>query len=111
MDAEELEAVAQIVLHHYDRPNSIWFEGKEKPEWTPDILLVQDADVLDHFGVRITDHEGGDLFLDPSHAFIEAIPGVPHEGALITFDRARALSREDIPFVSRDHPLVRDMLA
>ena len=51
MDAEELEAVAQIVLHHYDRPNSIWFKGKEKPEWTPDILLVQDADVLDHFGV------------------------------------------------------------
>ena len=51
MDAEELEAVAQIVLHHYDRPNSVWFEGKEKPEWTPDILLVQDADVLDHFGV------------------------------------------------------------
>ena len=67
-------------------------------------------ELLDHFGVRITDHEGGDLFLDPSHAYIEAIPGVPREGALITFDRARALSREDIPFVTRDHPLVRDML-
>ncbi len=67
-------------------------------------------DLLDHFGVRITDHEGGDLFLDPSHAYIEAIPGVPHEGSLITFDRDRALAREDIPFVTRDHPLVRDML-
>lgn len=51
MDAADLEAVAQIVLHHYDRPNSIWYEGKEKPEWSQDILLVQDADVLDHFGV------------------------------------------------------------
>ncbi len=67
-------------------------------------------ELLDHFGVRITDHEGGDLFLDPSHAYIEAIPGVPHEGALITFNRDRALAREDIPFVTRDHPLVRDML-
>lgn len=51
MDAEELEAVAQIVLHHFDRPNSIWFEGKEKPQWSPEILLVQDADMLDHFGI------------------------------------------------------------
>ena len=51
MDAAELEAVAQIVLHHYDRPNSIWFEGKEKPVWSQNTLLVQDADVLDHFGV------------------------------------------------------------
>ncbi|HLP03082.1 MAG TPA: RNA polymerase-associated protein RapA, partial [Opitutaceae bacterium] len=67
-------------------------------------------DLLDHFGVRITDHELGDLFLDPSHAFVEAFPGVPPEGTLITFDRARALAREDIPFVTSDHPLVRDTL-
>ncbi|MFT3828470.1 MAG: RNA polymerase-associated protein RapA [Opitutaceae bacterium] len=67
-------------------------------------------DLLDHFGVRITDHELGDLFLDPSHAFVEAFPGIPTEGTLITFDRARALAREDIPFVTRDHPLVRDTL-
>ncbi len=67
-------------------------------------------ELLDHFGVRLTDHEGGDLFIDPSHAYIEAIPGVPREGALVTFDRTRALSREDLPFVTRDHPLVRDMV-
>lgn len=67
-------------------------------------------ELLDHFGVRLTDHEGGDLFVDPSHAYIEAIPGVPRDGALITFDRARALSREDLPFVTRDHPLMRDMI-
>ena len=67
-------------------------------------------ELLDHFGARLTDHEGGDLFVDPSHAYIEAIPGVPREGALITFDRTRALSREDLPFVTRDHPLMRDMI-
>ncbi|MGI5870120.1 MAG: HD domain-containing protein [Kiritimatiellia bacterium] len=51
MDADDLEAVAQIVLHHYDRPNSIWFDGKDKPAWPKEILIVQDADMLDHFGV------------------------------------------------------------
>jgi ATP-dependent helicase HepA len=84
-----------------------------------DAMRTADADpllrrllpeLLDYFGVQITDHEQGDLFLDPRHAFVEAFPGVPAEGTLITFDRARALSREDIPFVTRDHPLVRDTL-
>lgn len=49
--SEDLEAIAQIVLHHYDRPLSMWFENKEKPSWCPEILVVQDADVLDHFGL------------------------------------------------------------
>jgi len=67
-------------------------------------------DLFDHFGVLIKDHEEGDLFLDPSHAYVEAFPSIPEAGTLITFDRERALAREDIPFVTRDHPLVRDAL-
>lgn len=47
----DLEAVAKLIAHHYDRPNSKWFEGKAKPSWPPDILALQDADVLDHFGM------------------------------------------------------------
>jgi ATP-dependent helicase HepA len=68
------------------------------------------CDVLDHFGVRITDHEEGDVFLDPSHAYIEGFPSIPHEGMLATLDRKRAIAREDIRFISQDHPLVRDAL-
>ncbi len=67
-------------------------------------------DLLDHFGVQIRDHEEGDLFLDPSHAYVDEFPAIPAEGTLITFDRGRALAREDIPFVTRDHPLVQDTL-
>lgn len=47
---EELLNVAEIIAHHNERPNSKWYEGKEKPVWNLEILLVQDADVLDHFG-------------------------------------------------------------
>lgn len=68
------------------------------------------ADLLDHFGVRITEHEGGDAFLDPSHAFVEGFPSIPREGMLATYDRRRAIAREDIRFISQDHPLVRDAL-
>lgn len=64
--------------------------------------------LLDHFGVRIKDHEEGDVFLDPSHAYIESFPSIPADGMLATFDRRRAIVREDIRFLSADHPLVRD---
>lgn len=48
--AGELDQVCQMVERHYARPNSRWYAGREKPAWTEEVLLVQDADVLDHFG-------------------------------------------------------------
>jgi len=68
------------------------------------------SELLDHFGVRIKDHEEGDVFYDPSHAFIEGFPSIPAEGMLATYDRRRAIAREDIRFLSADHPLLRDAL-
>lgn len=65
-------------------------------------------ELLDHFGVRVKEHEEGDVFLDPSHAYVEAFPSIPRDGMLATFDRRRAIVREDIRFVSADHSLVRD---
>ncbi len=66
--------------------------------------------LLDHFGVRIKDHEEGDLFLDPSHAYIEGFPSIPRDGMLATFTRKRAIAREDIRFLSADHALVQDAI-
>jgi len=68
------------------------------------------SELLDHFGVRIKEHEEGDVFLDPSHAYIEGFPSIPHEGMLATFGRERAIVREDIRFVSADHSLVQDAI-
>lgn len=66
--------------------------------------------LLDHFGVRIKEHEDGDVFLDPSHAYIEGFPSIPADGMLATFHRARAILREDIRFISADHALVQDAI-
>jgi ATP-dependent helicase HepA len=68
------------------------------------------VDLLDHFGVRIREHEEGDVFLDPSHAYIEGFPSIPADGMLATFKRERAIVREDIRFLSADHPLVQDAI-
>ncbi len=66
------------------------------------------GDLLDHFGVRVKEHEGGDVFLDPSHAYVEAFPSIPREGMLATYSRQRAISREDLRFISPDHSLFQD---
>jgi ATP-dependent helicase HepA len=66
--------------------------------------------LLDHFGVRIKEHEEGDVFFDPSHAYVESFPSIPADGLLATFKRERAIVREDIGFLSPDHPLVRDAI-
>jgi ATP-dependent helicase HepA len=68
------------------------------------------GDLLDHFGVRVKEHEDGDLSLDANHAFVEGFPTIPREGLLVTYDRRRAISREDIRFLSVDHPLVQDTI-
>ncbi|HUR57571.1 MAG TPA: RNA polymerase-associated protein RapA [Opitutaceae bacterium] len=67
-------------------------------------------ELLDHFGVRVKEHEEGDVFLDPSHAYIEGFPSIPADGMLATFTRERAIVREDIRFLSADHALVQDAI-
>jgi ATP-dependent helicase HepA len=66
------------------------------------------ADLFDHFGVRVQDHEDGELTLNADHAFVEGFPAIPPGGMLATYDRSRAIVREDIRFLSADHPLVQD---
>lgn len=46
----ELERVCQMVAQHYARAGSRWYEGKPRPVWPDEVLLIQDADLLDHFG-------------------------------------------------------------
>lgn len=65
-------------------------------------------ELLDFFGVRIDEHEGGDVHIDASHAYVEAFPSIPSEGMLATFDRKRAIAREDVVFVTQDHNLISE---
>jgi ATP-dependent helicase HepA len=46
----------------------------------------------------------------PGHLITDAFPALPPEGLSVTFDRTRAASREDLGFMSWDHPIVRGAL-
>jgi ATP-dependent helicase HepA len=79
----------------------------------------QDADIdfeaffirmLDHLGVQVEELGLRSYLLKSGASQSATLPGLSPEGTMITLDRARALSREDIGFVTPDHPLVRAAL-
>lgn len=63
--------------------------------------------LFDHFGVTVEDLDERSYVLLPEHLFsADAFPGLPEEGLSVTFSREVALAREDITFLSHDHPMV-----
>jgi ATP-dependent helicase HepA len=66
--------------------------------------------LLDHYGMHIEELSHRSYLFQPSHLATNDFPPVPEEGLSITFDRTKALSREDLGFLSIDHPLVRGAL-
>ena len=48
----ELALVCLMVENHYARPLSRWYEGVEKPVWPLPVLIMQDADLIDHVGAN-----------------------------------------------------------
>ena len=61
--------------------------------------------VFHHFGIEMEDLAPRTYFLHPASEATEVFPSIPSEGMGVTFDRKRALSRQDIGFLSWDHPL------
>jgi ATP-dependent helicase HepA len=66
--------------------------------------------LLDHLGVGIEDMGERSYLLTISHMKTDLAADIPDEGLPVTFDRERALSREDVRFMSMDHPIVRSAL-
>ncbi|MBD2858926.1 RNA polymerase-associated protein RapA [Spongiibacter sp. KMU-158] len=80
----------------------------ERPEQLREYLEL----LCDQFGVDIEEHSENAIILRPGEQMLtEAFPHLPEEGMTGTFDRERALSREDMHFLTWEHPLVHDSIA
>jgi ATP-dependent helicase HepA len=66
--------------------------------------------LLDHFGVQVDDLDTRGYILKPGHLITDALPALPEDGMSVTFDRTRALSREDLGLMSGDHPILSSAL-
>jgi ATP-dependent helicase HepA len=61
--------------------------------------------VFNQFGIDMEDLAQSTYLVHPSQTNADKFPSIPDQGISITFDRKRALSREDISFISWDHPM------
>jgi ATP-dependent helicase HepA len=116
---EEKGKVAEELASGHDRLLEL---GAPPPERAADLLeAIRSADDDPHFerfAIRLFDHLGldvSDLALRSYHfhrgqRHSEAFADLPEEGLSVTFDRENALAREDLAFLSADHPMFRDAL-
>jgi ATP-dependent helicase HepA len=61
--------------------------------------------VFHHFDVEMEDLAARTYLLHPASFNSEIFPSIPPEGIQVTFDRKRAISRDDVSFLSWDHPM------
>ncbi len=63
--------------------------------------------VFDHFGVEQQSHGPSSVVLRPGdHMICESFPGLAEDGITATYRRTEALAREDLHFLTWEHPTV-----
>ncbi len=66
--------------------------------------------LFEGFGVDSEDHSKHCLVVRPGSHMVTSFPGLPADGITVTFDRELALSREDMHFLTWEHPMVRESM-
>lgn len=78
-----------------------------------DANLANDDFILrlfEQFGVENEEHAPRTVVLDPEYLSTEGFLGLKDGAQKVTFDRATALAREDLPLLRMDHPMVNGAL-
>ncbi|WP_107851288.1 RNA polymerase-associated protein RapA [Oceanimonas marisflavi] len=71
-------------------------------------LAIFAIKLFDEVGVHQDDKGENAIVLRPTEQMlVPSFPGLPEDGASITFDRHTALGRDDLQFLSWDHPMIR----
>ncbi|WP_017446051.1 RNA polymerase-associated protein RapA [Gayadomonas joobiniege] len=106
---QQLEQGRDILLEL----NSKGFDGEALAKQIDDLdddtsLVAFMLQVFDTYGVSQDDKGEQCLAINPTEHMLEAhFPELGDEGMTISFDRDTALSREDVRFISWDHPMVQ----
>ncbi|MGF1859106.1 RNA polymerase-associated protein RapA [Photobacterium profundum] len=71
-------------------------------------LVAFSLGLFDTIGLNQDDKGENAIVVTPSeHMMVASYPGLPYDGCTITFDRETALSREDLHFISWEHPMIQ----
>ncbi|MBD2795848.1 RNA polymerase-associated protein RapA [Xenorhabdus sp. 18] len=117
---EHHEKLKQQLEQGRDRLLEMNSNGGEQGQKLAEKIAAQDKDtdlvnfalnLFDIIGINQEDRCDNIIALHPSdHMLVPDFPGLPQDGCSITFDREKALSREDTQFLSWEHPIIRNGL-
>ena len=81
-------------------------------EETPEQLMDFAELLFDRIGISQDYHSETTHLLKPTEMLITGqLPGLDEDGTVVSFDRETALSRDDVLFLTREHPLLREAMA
>ncbi|PSJ43971.1 RNA polymerase-associated protein RapA [Zobellella endophytica] len=97
-----LELNSSGVIHNHSLASEL-AEADEDPT-----LAIFAIKLFDEVGVHQDDKGENMIVVRPTEQMLVShFPALPEDGASITFDRETALSRDDLQFLSWDHPMIR----
>ncbi len=96
-----------LELNSFDRPRAeqvlVEVAAAERAEELREFM----DQVFSEFGVEHEDNGPDSLVLQPGdHMSVSEFPGLPEGGLTVTFDRTQALGRDDMHFLTWEHPMV-----
>lgn len=112
---KEKKQVQERISHGRDRLLELHsYRAHDADHWVKALQEIDQDTTLENyfdqafeaFGIHPSQMDNRCLLIEPDPLFSEAFPSFPDEGMTITFDRNTALAREDMGFVTWDHPLV-----
>jgi ATP-dependent helicase HepA len=115
----ERRRITGELAHGYDRLLALNSNKPERAEETARLIRAADADrsfeqfflrLLDYFGVYVEELDYRTYLFRLDYLLTDEFPSLPEDGMWATFSRARALSREDITFMTTDHPFVLSVM-
>jgi ATP-dependent helicase HepA len=110
--------LSELVQAGRDRLLELASEREARDQALADALRASDDAPIDDFAIALFEQFGvgseeiarRTVVLDPEYLSTEGFPGLKDGPQQVTFDRATALAREDLPLLALDHPLVAGAL-
>jgi len=111
----EHESIAKQLEHGRDRLLELNSHRPKEANATVESIQIADSNtalevfllsVFDHFGVHVEDIGSRSYILQGHSITTDSFPELPEGGLVGTFDRSRAIGREDVSLLTSDHPIV-----
>ncbi|MDX1799366.1 MAG: RNA polymerase-associated protein RapA [Marinobacter sp.] len=102
---------ALIELNSCRRDDAMQLIDRIEQEEAEDGVKTYMTEAFDIFGVEVEYHsDHSDVLRPGEHMLTGHFPGLPDDGITVTWQRQQALEREDLAFMSWEHPMVTGVM-